>query len=106
MELHGYVEPCTVSNAQDMYMECEQCPVPGHDSKACDRLGQLGYKKNCRTRGDRAGWDEVWCIARGTQVAAPTGHTPTAALLAAGAALVVVVSLSARAWSRRRRNRG
>ena len=62
-EVHGYVEPCTVENAEDWSSECTLCPASPTNTQGCAyRFTQLGYKKNCRTRGDATSWGEVWCI--------------------------------------------
>jgi hypothetical protein len=101
MELHGYVEPCTVGNEQEMYTSCEICSVPSGSPQLCnDQLGRRGYQKMCRTRGEATGWSEVWCIS--TRPVAETPHTPkipiAVAVLLAGASL-----FAARRWWRRRR---
>jgi hypothetical protein len=75
---HGFVDPCTVDNVQEMYTVCEMCVVPASDPAACtNRLGKLGYEKKCRTVGDHRGYAEAWCIAQGkapAASAAPAGN--------------------------------
>jgi hypothetical protein len=102
MELHGYVEPCTVGNEQEMYTQCELCAVPGSSPQLCnDQLGRRGYQKMCRTRGEAAGWSEVWCIS--TRPVAETPHTPKALIAVAVALLAGASLVTARSWRRRRR---
>lgn len=102
MDLHGFVEPCTVGNQQEMYTECELCPATPADPQVCDkRLGRIGYEKKCRTRGEAAAWDEVWCIDK--RLAEQTAHRSKTRMLVAGAALLLGVSLFlVRARARRR----
>lgn len=98
-EPHGFVDPCTVGNVQEMTTDCEACPVAPADPQACDRrLGRAGYQKKCRTRGDATAWEEVWCTARQPASAAPPTRwrLGIAALLGAAAAAVA-------AWRLRRR---
>jgi hypothetical protein len=58
---HGFVEPCTMSNVQERHLDCEVC-ASAFGSRACDeKLEPRGYAKRCRTRGDHAEWDEIWC---------------------------------------------
>ena len=64
-EPHGFVEPCTVGNEQEMDTDCELCAVSPAAPNACqDRLEKKGYTKKCRTHGTQAGWGEVWCAKR------------------------------------------
>ena len=61
-EPHGFVEPCTVGNVQEMHTECERCAIEG-ESKTChERFGERGYVKKCSTRGGHAAPAEVWCL--------------------------------------------
>jgi len=106
MEMHGYVEPCTVGNEQEMYTQCELCSVPSSSPQLCDdQLGRRGYQKMCRTRGEAAGWDEVWCIS--TRPAPETPHTQTSKVLIAVAVLLLAGAslLAGRRWVRRRRTK-
>lgn len=76
---HGYVEPCTVGNHQEMYTECESCPARPADPRSCnEQLGKRGYDQKCRTRGDASGWEEVWCIAKPAPAVAPPSAPPSA----------------------------
>lgn len=62
---HGFVEPCTVGNAQEMDTDCELCSVTTGAPHVCrDRLGTKGYTKKCRTRGTQAGWGDRLYIHR------------------------------------------
>jgi hypothetical protein len=102
MQFHGYVEPCTVGNVQEMYTECELCQVPPHgDPEVCaGRLAPLHYQKKCQTRADASGWGEVWCVDKRRP---PEAAGPSKALVAGAIVAVVGLSLIARlAWSRRR----
>ncbi|MFZ5891052.1 MAG: hypothetical protein ACOY0T_08375 [Myxococcota bacterium] len=64
-EDHGFIEPCSVANYQEMFTECELCPASQAAPRACsDRLGRAGYQKKCQTRVGHAGWGEVWCISK------------------------------------------
>ena len=64
-EPHGYIEPCTIANYQEMMTECDLCTVPHGDPEACSkRLKRRGYEKKCRTRGEAASYGEVWCVAK------------------------------------------
>jgi hypothetical protein len=102
MELHGYVEPCTVGNAQDMYTDCELCPSGG-DPKRCDgQYGAQGYKKNCRTRGEGHAWDEVWCHPRpalAAQAAEPPSRLP---VVVAGVAVLGALAVVGGVLAKRR----
>ena len=102
MELHGYVEPCTVGNAQDMYTDCELC-ASGADPKRCDaQYGAQGYKKNCRTRGDGHIWDEVWCHPRPALAAAAVETPSRWPWLVGGLAALGALAIVARALAKRR----
>ena len=58
---HGFVEPCTLGNVQERHLDCEVC-ASAYGARACkEKLEPRGYAKKCRTRGDHAGWDEIWC---------------------------------------------
>jgi hypothetical protein len=111
MELHGYVEPCTVGNQQEMFTECELCSASHGAAQACeDKFGRQGYQKKCRTRGDAAGWAEVWCISTQPAKAAPPPEPSPSQpqrsnkLLVLLAAVVILGGgiLAARAGARRR----
>jgi hypothetical protein len=113
MELHGYVEPCTIGNQQEMFTECELCSASHDAAQACeDKFGRKGYQKKCRTRGDAAGWAEVWCISTQPAKAAPPPEPPSpqpqpqraSKLLALLVAVVILGGgiLAARAGTRRR----
>jgi hypothetical protein len=105
MELHGFVEPCTVAFVQDMYNECEACPVSPHDPGHCSaEMGRRGFKKNCRTRGDLTGWEEVWCHAR-SGLAETTPQPSRVPMLVGGAVLLGALVVTGGLWSRRRRAR-
>jgi hypothetical protein len=114
--MHGFVDPCTVENHQEMYTVCELCPVPSGDPQACSkRLGELGYEKKCSTvAGHHDGQSEVWCIAQAkapgaAASAAPPGNSDAAPSPAPSNRLMFVgipvllgaLALLARAWSRR-----
>jgi len=63
LEPHGFVEPCTIGNVQEMYTECELCEVRQGASQVCiDKFGKRGYEKKCQTHGDATAWGEVWCV--------------------------------------------
>ena len=112
-ELHGYIEPCTIANYQEMFTECEACPVSPADPKSCTRsLGSRGYAKKCRTRGTGHDWEEVWCISKGSgeaeaklpaNASAPRALNLPALLLAA--ALFGAFLWMWRAWSHERAQR-
>lgn len=93
-EPHGFIEPCTVGNVQEMDTDCELCTLSPEEPEAChDRWATHGYVKKCRTRGTRSGWGEVWCKQR-SQPAKPgatQGQDATliATLLLLGASTVV-----------------
>jgi len=102
MELHGYVEPCTVGNAQDMYTDCELC-ASGGDPKRCDgQYGAQGNKKNCRTRGDGHVWDEVWCHPRPALAAAAAETRSRLPWLVGGLAALGALAIVARVLAKRR----
>jgi hypothetical protein len=112
-ELHGYVEPCTIANYQEMFTECEACPASQADPQSCmHSLGRRGYAKKCRTRGNGRAWEEVWCVSKGTTEAeAKRGDMASAlrplnlpALLLA-AALFGAFLWMWRAWSHERPRR-
>ena len=64
-EPHGFVEPCTVGNEQEMDTDCELCAVPQGAPQTCaERLAPKSYKQACRTHGTPSGWSEVWCKKR------------------------------------------
>lgn len=61
--MHGFVEPCTMSNVAEQHLECEQCK--SSRDKACgERFLARGFAKKCRTHGDHTGWEEIWCKLR------------------------------------------
>ena len=63
-QIHGYVEPCSVSFVEDAHTACEECAFDHADPKSCARkLGSRGYGFKCRTRGHSAP-AEVWCKPR------------------------------------------
>lgn len=109
--MHGFVDPCTVENHQEMYTVCELCAVPASDPAACTkRLGKLGYQKKCATVGHHDGFGEVWCVAQAKAPAAnpaPAGDSPSPSQRSKPLQLVgIPVLLGAlvllkRAWSRR-----
>jgi hypothetical protein len=78
LEPHGFVEPCTIGNVQEMYTECELCAVRQGASQVCiDRFAKRGYEKKCQTHGDATTWGEVWCIdKRLAQEKAPPSKLP------------------------------
>jgi LPXTG-motif cell wall-anchored protein len=83
-EPHGFVEPCTVGNAQEMDTACELCSVSASSPNACvDRLGAKGYTKKCRTHGTPAGFAEVWCAKRRlpTEATATGEHDATGTMI-------------------------
>jgi hypothetical protein len=60
---HGPVEACSAHYMQSATLECEMCSVPAASPKTCsEKLGPLGFERKCRTRGDHAGYGEVWCL--------------------------------------------
>jgi hypothetical protein len=64
-EDHGFIEPCTIANYQEMYTECELCELAGSGANECEaRFGKRGYRKRCRTRPAGHGFAEVWCIEK------------------------------------------
>lgn len=76
-EPHGFVEPCTVGNLQEMDTDCELCPVTPAQPNACqDRLGPKGYQKKCRTHGTASEWGEVWCVKRNLPAKPPPSSAP------------------------------
>lgn len=86
-EPHGYVEPCTVGNVQEMYTECELCSASAGEPEACNTtLGRKGFEKKCRTRENTAGWGEVWCIAKLPAEPAASGNAPSGPDAASGPA--------------------
>jgi hypothetical protein len=60
-EPHGFVEPCTVGNVQQMHTECEVCTIEGASQACHERFGERGYEKKCATRGGHSAPAEVWC---------------------------------------------
>jgi hypothetical protein len=96
-EAHGFVEPCTIGNHQEMHTECELCALPEQDPDACGRrLGTLGYAKKCRTNVHSGPPAEVWCIATAALAAKPVkakGTESTAKLIIAIAVSVALVGL-------------
>lgn len=97
-EPHGFVEPCTVGNVQEMDTDCELCAVSHAAPNACqERLGTKGYQKKCRTHGTESGWGEVWCVKRNLPAKEPAARAPQAPspliwiLLGASAALGLVL---------------
>jgi hypothetical protein len=88
---HGFVEPCTMSNVQERHLDCEVC-ASAFGSRACDeKLKPRGYAKKCRTRGDHAGWDEIWCAPH----KAPEAKTDGAWGLLLGAAGTLLAAVLA-----------
>jgi hypothetical protein len=61
-EPHGFVEPCTVGNVQEMHTQCELCTIEGASQTCQERFGARGYEKKCATRGGHAAPAEVWCL--------------------------------------------
>lgn len=103
-EAHGYVEPCTVGNEQEMYTECELCSASARDPQACtNRLGKAGYQKKCQTRVASAAWDEVWCIAKRPPGETAPSSKPLVLMLVAVSALLGTFLVVRRARSKRRR---
>ena len=96
-EAHGFIDPCTIGNHQEMHTECELCAIPEKDPEACTRrLGQLGYEKKCRTDPHSGAPAEVWCVAKGASVAKPApvkGAESTSKLIIAIAVSVALVGL-------------
>ncbi len=109
--MHGFVDPCTVENHQEMYTVCELCGVPSGDPEACSkRLGKLGYQKKCATAGHHDGVSEVWCIAQAKAPgakASPASDAPAPSqsskpLMFVGIPVLLgALALLQRAWSRR-----
>ncbi|MGC4089935.1 MAG: hypothetical protein QM756_19020 [Polyangiaceae bacterium] len=68
-EPHGFVEPCTIANQQEMHTECELCKVPHGSPDACKHsLGKRGYQYKCRTQPHGGGeLAEVWCAEKHEQ---------------------------------------
>jgi hypothetical protein len=103
-EAHGYVEPCTVGNEQEMYTECELCSASARNPQACtNRLGKAGYQKKCQTRIASAAWDEVWCIAKRPPGEAAPSSKPLVLALVVVAALLGTFLVVRRSRSNRRR---
>jgi hypothetical protein len=62
--VHGFVEPCTMSNVAEQHLDCQVC-ASGFGSRACEeKLKPRGFTKKCRTHGTHTGWDEIWCAPR------------------------------------------
>lgn len=108
LEMHGYIEPCSVDNVREMYWECELCRPSPEDPQSCaTRLGKRGYEKKCRTRdvphsrpGDSAGRGEVWCVD--TRRAKANARDPMMLWLAAVPLLLGGLLLLNEARSRRK----
>ena len=65
-EMHGYVEPCTVSFVEDGNTSCEECTPTHEDPEHCaNELGPRGYEKKCQTGGHSVP-GEVWCRPKST----------------------------------------
>jgi hypothetical protein len=65
--MHGFVEPCTMSNVAEQHLDCQVC-ASGFGSRACEeKLKPRGFTKKCRTHGTHTGWDEIWCAPRPIQ---------------------------------------
>ncbi|HEU5072908.1 MAG TPA: hypothetical protein VFU02_02020 [Polyangiaceae bacterium] len=63
-QMHGYVEPCSISFVEDGNTTCDECPFDHSNPASCARnLGSRGYTFKCRTRGHSAP-AEVWCKPR------------------------------------------
>lgn len=106
LEPHGFVEPCTVGNVQEMYTECELCEVRQGDTQVCtDKFGKRGYEKKCQTHGAHGTWGEVWCIdtRRSPEKVAPaTPAAPSKLPFIVGAPVLLgVLLVLRRAWLRR-----
>lgn len=89
-EDHGFIEPCTIANYQEMFTECELCQPGVADPNSCNqRFGRHGYLKKCRTRDTGHGFGEVWCIEKArTQ---PAAHASQPISLFVGMAVVLVL---------------
>ena len=62
--VHGFVEPCTMSNVAEQHLDCQVC-ASAFGSRACEeKLKPRGFTKKCRTHGTHTGWDEIWCAPR------------------------------------------
>ena len=91
-EPHGFVEPCTVGNEQEMDTDCELCAVPQGAPQTCaERLASKGYEKACRTHGTPSGWSEVWCVQR----KAAAGNDPKSEQKAHSTMIWVVLAAAA-----------
>jgi hypothetical protein len=111
-ELHGYIEPCTIANYQEMFTECEACPASQADPQSCTRgLGGRGYTKKCRTRGSGHAWEEVWCVSKASvEAEAKRSANPSPRPLNVPALLIAAALFGAflwmwRAWSHERPGR-
>jgi hypothetical protein len=111
LEPHGFIEPCTVANHQQMDTQCELCAVSPAEPQPClERLGSRGFEKKCRTRGDARGFAEVWCTApratesEGARAGGEAGRGATAFWLFGSATLVAGFLFFRQRWLRTRRD--
>lgn len=105
-EAHGFVEPCTIGNHQEMHTECELCAIPEKDEEACSRrLDTLGYAKKCRTNIHSGPPAEVWCADKAVLAAkaAPVKKSESTGKLIIAIALSVAL-VGAFFFAKRRRS--
>ncbi len=107
MELHGYIEPCTIGSYQEANTECELCPVKLPNPESCaQNFGERGYTKACRTRGAHDTWEEIWCVptdANGKRLEKRKSTAfPTAPTVSVGLAALLGIAY---AWWRHRQSK-
>ena len=87
--MHGFVEPCTLSNVAEQHLDCRVCASAVGSRKCQEELGTRGFTKKCRTHGTHAGWDEIWCAKRAVEKAT----SRTWVLFAGAAAMLGAMAL-------------
>jgi hypothetical protein len=93
---HGYVEPCTVANAEEPRTECRACAGSGQAAIACTReLDSEGFRFTCRT-GPHSSPVEVWCRKL-------DAGKPSVRLISGVVVGFVVLLAVAFVWARRQR---
>jgi hypothetical protein len=88
--VHGFVEPCTMSNVAERHLMCEVCSSAFGSRQCEERFKPRGFTKKCRTHGTHAGWDEIWCAPRPAEKPAPR---ETWVLFAGAAAMLGAMAL-------------
>jgi hypothetical protein len=64
-DVHGFVDPCSVTFVEDNTTECEHCvPRPDEPDACRTRLEPHGYTRKCRSTPGHAEPGEVWCRPR------------------------------------------